>query len=169
MTTMTDKLSLAHTSRWFLTTEIIYLLSPGPTHSVEVVTELKSFISLILSIFLISGRGGINYGTLWLTRLLSTPGCTRGCLLIEIIYKESDEVERYTTFYQIEKWPYISVIDPRYRARLLYLREVRFCTYYVLEIKGPARTCWPGTDQHPCIPPPRSLPLYKVIVARLHK
>lgn len=28
-------------------------------------------------------------------------------------YKESDEAERYMTFYQIDKWPYVSVIDPR--------------------------------------------------------
>ena len=71
--------------------------------------------------------------------LAAVQGMARLLYLIEIVYKESDEAERYMT-YQIDKWPYVSVIDPRYRARLLYLREVRFCTYYVLEIKGPART-----------------------------
>ena len=28
-------------------------------------------------------------------------------------YKESDEAERYMTFYQIDSWPYVAVIDPR--------------------------------------------------------
>jgi len=28
-------------------------------------------------------------------------------------YKESDEAERYMTFYTIKEWPYVSIIDPR--------------------------------------------------------
>jgi len=28
-------------------------------------------------------------------------------------YKESDEAERYMTFYTIREWPYVSIIDPR--------------------------------------------------------
>ena len=28
-------------------------------------------------------------------------------------YKESDEAERYMTFYKISDWPYIAIIDPR--------------------------------------------------------
>ena len=28
-------------------------------------------------------------------------------------YRESDEAERYMTFYSIDKWPYVAIIDPR--------------------------------------------------------
>ena len=38
------------------------------------------------------------------------------------------------TFYQIKKWPYFSVIDTRYRARLLASVPNRNTLLYLIEI-----------------------------------
>ena len=34
-------------------------------------------------------------------------------------YKESDEAQRYLTFYPITEWPYVAVIDPRTGEKLV--------------------------------------------------
>ena len=45
-------------------------------------------------------------------------------------YKESDEAQRYLTFYPITEWPHVTVIDPRTGEKLItwnHLDSASFC------------------------------------------
>ena len=44
-------------------------------------------------------------------------------------YKESDDAERYMTFYTIADWPYVSIIDPRTGENMVTWSKIEASTF----------------------------------------
>ena len=67
-------------------------------------------------------------------------------------YKESDDAERYMTFYTIHDWPYVSIIDPRTGENMVTWSRIEASTFP--ELITEFLTLHPSLDS-PAKEPPR--------------